>query len=767
MGKGTSEQKRNVQPKIFNVSAFAFTKNHLKLLSHGTKFTPVTRGTYIDAKKSTEEFTRKLKIKFNFHDQEFEDKSLRRNKSRNPINVRDEEMKQIIKTIQEVEPEKIETKDNLTLEERKALEDIEGNEDIVIKEADKGGALVILDREFYERKMIMADHLNDTSTYAKVNNDVDEKAMRNLTKLVKKHEKCFTKGEKSYVLDPNWKSSEFYVRPKVHKCKTILEEIKRQPENVITIKEAPDLVGRPIIAGTKAPTRHLSDLISDILKPIVLTQTSYVKDDWDYLRKIPRKLNGKYQLFGCDIKSLYTSIPHELGIEAIQYWIDKCRHLIDSRFTNSFIIESVEFLLKNNNCTFGSQFFQQLQGTAMGASFAAFYACLTIGYLEETKLYPKLAETFGEENMEILKETYRRFMDDGIVFLPAHIRKDTFLSILNEMHPAIEFTLEESESVIIRGKRYERLNFLDISILIDEDGFIHTDIYYKPTNSHDYLHYGSFHPEHTLKNIPFCLAKRIVVFCSNEITMKERLQELRDLLKDCNYPPKLIEDGIRNAQLQGPAPPKTNKTNTVALVHQNMSNYRFSHILSTTRHLLENAKSDEIRNVFKDTRFVEAMRQPKSIIRTISTNHQEETVIEPNPGLFAECAGTGCELCSLGYIQNCTSFTTSSGHQWQIKSHINCNSRNVLYYLECSFCKDFTKTGKTDTRLRLRLNNHKSDCKTGRTTDVFDLHVHKCGGNRMQHPYFRVKAFMKLSSPEKLLTYEKLLHERKYATINS
>ena len=75
--------------------------------------------------------------------------------------------------------------------------------------------------------------------------------------------------------------------------------------------------------------------------------------------------------------------------------------------------------------------------------------------------------------------------------------------------------------------------------------------------------------------------------------------------------------------------------------------------------------------------------------------------------------------------------------------------------------------GKTDTTLRHRLNNHKSDCKTGRTTDVFDLHVHKCGGNQMQHPYFRVKAFMKLSSPEKLLTYEKLLHERKYATINS
>ena len=164
-------------------------------------------------------------------------------------------------------------------------------------------------------------------------------------------------------------------------------------------------------------------------------------------------------------------------------------------------MESVEYLLKNNNCIFESQLFNQLKGTAMGASFAAFYACLTIGFLEETKLYPALTTRFGEENMKVIKEMYRRFMDDGIVLLPAHICKSEFLSVLNSMHPDIEFTLEESESVTVRGKKVERLNFLDICIMIDEDGNIHTDIYYKTTNSHDYLHYDSFHPEHTLKNI--------------------------------------------------------------------------------------------------------------------------------------------------------------------------------------------------------------------------------------------------------------------------
>ena len=34
----------------------------------------------------------------------------------------------------------------------------------------------------------------------------------------------------------------------------------------------------------------------------------------------------------------------------------------------------------------------------------------------------------------------------------------------------------------------------------NSDGKIETDIYYKDTNSHDYLHYNSHHPEHVKNN---------------------------------------------------------------------------------------------------------------------------------------------------------------------------------------------------------------------------------------------------------------------------
>ena len=87
----------------------------------------------------------------------------------------------------------------------------------------------------------------------------------------------------------------------------------------------------------------------------------------------------------------------------------------------------------------------------MGASFASFYACLTIGFLEETVLFPKLNHHYTIEDTSIIKQTYKRFMDDGIIFLPSHICKNIFLTILNSMDCAIKFTLEESQETTSNG----------------------------------------------------------------------------------------------------------------------------------------------------------------------------------------------------------------------------------------------------------------------------------------------------------------------------
>ena len=55
---------------------------------------------------------------------------------------------------------------------------------------------------------------------------------------------------------------------------------------------------------------------------------------------------------------MYTSIPTELGLEAIEYWIMRKRNLIPQLFTKEFILESIEFMLKNNNFLFDFKMFK-------------------------------------------------------------------------------------------------------------------------------------------------------------------------------------------------------------------------------------------------------------------------------------------------------------------------------------------------------------------------------------------------------------------------
>ena len=62
-------------------------------------------------------------------------------------------------------------------------------------------------------------------------------------------------------------------------------------------------------------------------------------------------------MYSCDIESLYTAIPTERGIQAIEYWIMRKGDLIPQRFIKEFILESTEFILKNNNFLFDSKMF--------------------------------------------------------------------------------------------------------------------------------------------------------------------------------------------------------------------------------------------------------------------------------------------------------------------------------------------------------------------------------------------------------------------------
>ena len=64
-------------------------------------------------------------------------------------------------------------------------------------------------------------HHPNTSTYQKVDSNGDKSDSNNHKIFNKKHESYLTKNEMTYILNSNWKSSNSYVLPKVHKSKKI------------------------------------------------------------------------------------------------------------------------------------------------------------------------------------------------------------------------------------------------------------------------------------------------------------------------------------------------------------------------------------------------------------------------------------------------------------------------------------------------------------------------------------------------------------------
>ena len=211
-------------------------------------------------------------------------------------------------------------------------------------------------------------------------------------------------------------------------------------------------------------------------------------------------------MYSCDIESLYTSVPTDLGLEAIEYWIIRKGNLIPQRFTKKFILESIEFILKNNNFLFASKMFNQTFGTAMGPKCAPLYACLTVSYQEETKLFTQeLPKYFSNEESLLIKEFFKIYIVDGFIFWPKHLDFNRFSISLNDLHPAIKYTFEKAKVIVQNLESCQVINFLVVSVIVHPDRTVETDIYYKDTNAHNYLPYDNAHPDHSRDNVLYNL----------------------------------------------------------------------------------------------------------------------------------------------------------------------------------------------------------------------------------------------------------------------
>ena len=207
------------------------------------------------------------------------------------------------KVTEQTEEENLKGPTNEPTKEQKSLEELRHKESIVITNADKGGAVVILNvKEFIkesERQLSDSKHYrhleHDPTT---VNNAIVSKVMT-IFKIDKLISSTVLDGRK--VKYP--RTTRIYMQPKIHKKGNL---------------------GMPVVSSLNCHTSRISEYVDLHLQQIVKQIPSYMKDAPDILCKLEaiKSVPDNAYFVSLDVK-LHTSIPNAKRIKTVKVTFDK------------------------------------------------------------------------------------------------------------------------------------------------------------------------------------------------------------------------------------------------------------------------------------------------------------------------------------------------------------------------------------------------------------------------------------------------------------
>ena len=187
-----------------------------------------------------------------------------------------------------------------------------------------------------------------------------------------------------------------------------------------------------------------------------------------------------------DVVGLYPNIPHEGGLEALRKALDKRDN---KTVTTESLMDLADLALKNNYFEHNSKVYKQEQGTAIGAKFAPPYAIVYMGDFEEKAI----------DGFPLKPWIWWRYIDD-IFMIWEHGEESLkeFIHHLNNTNPFIKFETPAKYSTL-------SVDFLDVKVTKIGD-YLKTDLFTKPTDTHQFLEFSSCHPWHCKKSIPYSQA---------------------------------------------------------------------------------------------------------------------------------------------------------------------------------------------------------------------------------------------------------------------
>ena len=238
-------------------------------------------------------------------------------------------------------------KPNPTRQERIGLTPLKKGKDRVTLTADKGMAMVVMDREDYVTKV---QELLAQPAHRLLPRDPTNKIKSQLITRLRKIKKDNNLEEDPYkaIYPTGCIPPKFYGLPKIHKTSNPL---------------------RPIVSSRGSVTYRVAKVLSKVFKPLVGKSPHHIQSTSDF---VTRAKGLTLQLGECptsyDVTSLLTSVPIDPALNIIKDLLEKDKILDERRVLSvQSIIELLGFCPYNTYFSFQNKFYEQVEGAAMGS----------------------------------------------------------------------------------------------------------------------------------------------------------------------------------------------------------------------------------------------------------------------------------------------------------------------------------------------------------------------------------------------------------------
>ena len=468
------------------------------------------------------------------------------------------------KLVEDMSPPK--HRNNLSSFELKVLDWIQRrvrNHELVVCQADKGGALILTPYEYAQS--LVFDKLTDPECYScEGPDDRSPLFSKNLFKLWKKGVSCdlvphhlanevvglTEKGRHSTasVFKPG--APYFYPLLMVHK---LMSE-----ESKFGCKMPIRLVAN---LNDYATSRSDKFLAWNYLKPLQEEFCSDILGDSTQLLKWLEehndgRLRGKrVRNFALDFEGLYDSLDRSLVLVAVRAAFSECLCTDGwSADKVNWICELIDISLSSSIAKFGDNWYRVLNGISTGNSISVMLANITVFYVLRKVIYSK--EVKPPEFIGL-----RRFVDDigGMWNGPARTFKKWADGINRQLEEKYGLSLKKN-----RNKAWdisepgEFTTFLDVKFRFDGKAGLITDINIKETDARMYLHFSSCHPRHVFNSVVYSQALRYRRIINDNETLKLYFTELKGPFKKSGYPEKLLngvfDDVVKRQRILEPSP---------------------------------------------------------------------------------------------------------------------------------------------------------------------------------------------------------------------